>query len=99
MPIDAHPFMVEFTLVSLPSAQRFPRIKYQTIDHNDGAATTFLTGHLLHTSLHGIFLRENFLSPSFVHRFLLCYAKLDSDKVYITNKVILMKFTKFYKLL
>lgn len=70
MPIDAHPFMVEFTLVSLPSAQRFPRIKYQTIDHNDGAATTFLTGHLLHTSLHGIFLRENFLSPSFVHRFL-----------------------------
>lgn len=29
----------------------------------------------------------------------LCYAKLDSDKVYVTNKVILMKFTKFYKLL
>lgn len=56
MPVDAHPFMVEFTLTfPFLRAQRFPRIKYQTIDHNDSA--TFLTGHLLHTFFRGIFFR------------------------------------------
>lgn len=65
MPVDAHPFMVEFTLTfPFLRAQRFPRIKYQTIDHNDTA--TFLTGHLLHTSRNFLQRKESFLSTLLV---------------------------------
>lgn len=79
MPIDAHPFMVEFTARFAPSlsAPRFPRIKYQTIDHKDGAATR----HIFNRApvAFRLFAR-NFppwrkFSLPFVHQFLLLYTR------------------------
>lgn len=94
MPIDAHPFMVEFTTRFAPSlsAPRFPRIKYQTIDHKDGAATR----HIFNRApvAFRLFARNfppwrKFPLPSFISFF---YVKLCVKCA--TNKMILIEISK-----